>query len=43
MAGAEIIPMKFHIGDTLKQVPKFRELQAPNYQVPGTLGSEITK
>ena len=29
--------------DTLKQVPKFRELQVPNFQVPGTSSSEIPK
>ena len=29
--------------DTLKQVPKFRELQFPNFQVPGTSSSEIKK
>ena len=27
--------------DTLKQVPKFRELQVPNCQVPGTSSSKI--
>ena len=28
---------------TLKQVPKFRKLQVPNFQVPGTSSSEILK
>ena len=27
--------------DTLKQVPKFRELQVPKFPVPGTSSSEI--
>ena len=33
----------FNVRDTLKQVPKFRELQVPNFQVPGTSSSEIPK
>ena len=32
-----------HIGETLKQVPKFRELQVPNFQVPGASSSDILK